>query len=190
MLGAGVSIYEGIIHILNPHPIEDPGLSYVVLGLAALFEGLSWVYTLRKFKDGKSYSELPGVVIRSKYPPTFIVLLEDNAALVGLAIAAIGIYLSSALEEPRLDGVAPIFIGITLALAATLLARQTKGLLIGKAANIKTRDSIMKLVAQAEGVIKANDIFSVHIAPEEIVVALNVEFDDQLRTPQIEAVSV
>lgn len=188
MLGAGVSIYEGITHILNPHPIEDPRLSYIVLGLAAVFEGVSWVYTLHKFKGVKPYTALPKMVIRSKDPPTFIVLLEDSAAMIGLAIAAVGIYLSLALEEPRLDGVASVFIGITLALAATLLARETKGLLIGEAANKQTRDSIMGLVAQTEGVVKANDIISIHIAPEEIVVALNVEFDEHLRTPQIVAV--
>lgn len=186
MVGAGVSIYEGINHIANPHAIEDPRLSYVVLGVAAIFEGSSWIYALRKFKGGKPYREVPQMVIRSKDPPTFIVLLEDSAALIGLAIAAGGVYFSIALNQPWIDGAASILIGIMLGLVAALLARETKGLLIGEAANVTTRDSIMTIVAQTEGVIKAHDIYSVHIAPEEIVVALTVEFDDQLRTPQIE----
>src|SRR5690606_39129098 len=93
MVGAGVSVYEGISHIANPHPIEDPRLSYIVLGAAAIFEGSSWVYALRKFRRGKPYRELPQMIIRSKDPPTFIVLLEDSAALIGVAIAAGGIYL-------------------------------------------------------------------------------------------------
>lgn len=187
MLGAGISAYEGVVHILDPHPIEDPAISYAVLALAALFEGSSWLYTLRRFKGKRPYSELPSMVIQSKDAPTFIILLEDSAAMIGIAIAAAGIYCSLAFEDPRLDGVASVFIGITLALAAALLARETKGLLIGEAANKKTRDSILALTAQTEGVIQANDIFSVHIAPEEIVVALEVRFARDLRTPEIEA---
>lgn len=186
MVGAGVSIYEGISHIANPHPIEDAYLSYIVLGVAAVFEGSSWVYALRKFKGSKPYRDLPQMVIRSKDPPTFIVLLEDSAALIGLTIAAAGIYFSIALNQPWIDGAASILIGIMLGLVATLLAHETKGLLIGEAANVTTRNSIMMLVARTDGVVKAHDIFSVHIAPEEIMVALTVEFDDRLRTPQIE----
>lgn len=139
MIGAGVSIYEGISHIANPHPIKDAYLSYIVLGVAAVFEGSSWVYALRKFKGSKPYRDLPQMVIRSKDPPTFIVLLEDSAALIGLTIAAVGIYFSIALNQPWIDGAASILIGIMLGL----------------------------------------------VAPEEIMVALTVEFDDQLRAPQI-----
>lgn len=189
-LGAGVSIYEGVIHILNPHIIEDANVSYIVLALALLFEGTSWTVTLRKFKGKRKYSDLFKLIIRSKDPPTFIVLLEDSAALIGIAIAFMGIYLSIHLNQPMLDGVASIFIGIVLGLTATVLARETKGLLIGESANEDTRDSILKLATEIEGIANANDVLSVHVAPREILVALSIEFEDRLRTPEIEALVI
>jgi len=189
-LGAGVSTYEGVVHILDPHIIEDANVSYIVLGLALLFEGTSWTVTLRKFKGKRKYSDLFKLVIRSKDPPTFIVLLEDSAALIGIAIAFMGIYLSIHLNQPELDGVASILIGITLGLTAAVLARETKGLLIGEAANEKTRDSILKLATEIEGIANANGVLSVHVAPQEILVALSIEFEDRLRTPEIEALVI
>ena len=189
-LGAGVSTYEGVVHILNPHPIEDPNVSYVVLGLALLFEGASWTLTLRKFKGKRKYTDLFKLIVRSKDPPTFIVLLEDSAALVGIVIAFMGIYLSVSLDSPMLDGLASIFIGLTLGLTATVLARETKGLLIGEAANQKTRDSILRLATEMEGIANANGVLSVHVAPEEILVALSIEFEDRLRAPEIEALVI
>lgn len=189
-LGAGVSTYEGILHILNPHPIEDPNVSYAVLGVALIFEGASWIVTLRRFKGKRRYADLFKLIIRSKDPPTFIVLLEDSAALIGIAIAFIGIYLSVSLDNPILDGLASICIGLVLGLTAAVLGRETKGLLIGEAANQKTRDSILKLATEIDGIANANGILSVHVAPEEILVALSIEFEDQLRVPQIEALVI
>jgi len=186
-VGAGVSLHEGITRVLNPQPIQNEAANYVVLALSALIDGSSWWITLRAFKAEKRYSEIFGAVRRSKDPPSFIVLFEDSAALIGLGIAFVGIYLSKSLNLPVLDGVASIFIGLILAITATLLARETKSLLIGERADQSIVDSILQLAGTMGGVTHANGVLTVHLGPKQIVVALSLEFADQLRTSEIEA---
>jgi cation diffusion facilitator family transporter len=186
-LGALVSVYEGITHILDPGPIQNAAANYVVLALSALIDGSSWWITLRAFKGKKRYSEIFSAIRHSKDPPSFIVLFEDTAALIGLGIAFVGISLSIGLDRPVLDGVASILIGVVLAATAALLARETKSLLIGERANHFIVDSILKIAGTMEGVAHANGVLTVHLAPKQIVVALSLEFADELRTPQIEA---
>ncbi len=134
-LGAGVSLYEGITHILNPEPIQNAAVNYVVLGLSVLFDGTTWWIALRNFKGQKNYSDLFSAIRNSKDPPSFMVLFEDSGSLIGLSLAFAGTYLSVRLDLPILDGVASILIGLVLAATAALLARETKGLLIGEAAD-------------------------------------------------------
>jgi cation diffusion facilitator family transporter len=186
-LGAVVSLHEGITHVLQPKPIKNAMANYVVLATSALIDGSSWWITMRAFKAEKRYSEIFGAVRRSKDPPSFIVLFEDSAALIGLGIAFVGIYLSITLNRPVLDGVASILIGTVLAITATLLARETKSLLIGERADQAIVDSILGLAGTTQGVTHANGVLTVHLGPSQIVVALSLEFADQLRTSEIEA---
>jgi cation diffusion facilitator family transporter len=185
-LGAGVSLYEGITHILNPEPIQNVAVNYAVLGLSVLFDGTTWWIALRNFKGQKSYGELFSAIRNSKDPPSFMVLFEDSASLIGLTIAFAGTFFSVQLDLPILDGVASILIGVVLAATAGLLARETKGLLIGEAADPSIVDSIIHIAEEMEGVAHANGIITVHLGPEQIVVALSLEFADELRTPEIE----
>lgn len=185
--GAGVSIYEGITHVLHPQAIEDAHVNYAVLALSALFEGSSWWFTLRKFKQGRPGIDLVRAVRRSKDPPSFIVLLEDSAALIGLLIAFAGVYCSVALQLPVLDGVASILIGLVLAATALILARETKGLLIGESAHQGTLDSILRIAGDIDGVVHAHHLVTVHLAPQQILAALSLEFTDEFRSPDIEA---
>lgn len=185
-LGAGVSLYEGVIHMSRPEPIQNAAVNYAVLGLSALFDGTTWWIALRTFKGRMRYSALFKAIKESKDPPNFMVLFEDSAALIGLIIAFAGTYLSVRLDLPILDGVASILIGFVLAATAALLARETKGLLIGEAADKLIVDSIMRIANDMEGVAHANGIITVHFAPQQIVVALSLEFADELRTPDIE----
>ena len=185
-LGAGVSLHEGITQVLNPEPIQNAAANYVVLALSALIGGSSWWITLRTFKGEKRYSEIFGAIRRSKDPPSVIVLFEDSAALIGLGIAFVGIYLSASLNSPVLDGVASILIGLVLAVTAALLARETKSLLIGERADQIITDSILRIAGEMEGVAHANGVLTVHLAPSQILVALSLEFADELRTSEIE----
>lgn len=189
-LGAGLSIYEGIHHIMDPEPVENVLASYLVLLAAAIFEGCSWLLTLHKFKGPKRIADLPEEVRHSKDPPTFIVLLEDTAAMLGIAAAFAGIWLSQHFNEPAWDGVASIVIGVILAATAVVLGQETKGLLIGERARQEVLDSILAEATSLDGVVGANGVLTVHLAPHQILAALSVEFEDDLNTPQIEALVI
>jgi cation diffusion facilitator family transporter len=185
-LGAGISLYEGIAHVLNPEPMHHPAVNYAVLGFSAIFDGATWWIALSTFKGRMRYRDLFRAIRKSKDPPSFMVLFEDSAALIGLIIAFAGTYFSVRLELPVLDGVASILIGLLLAATAALLALETKGLLIGESADQPIVDSIMRIATKMDGVDHANGIITVHLAPRQIVVALSLEFADELKTPDIE----
>ena len=185
-LGAGVSIYEGILHILFPKPINDPLVNYAVLGLAFLFEGASWLVALRQFRTLKGPLGYYEAFRKSKDPISFMVLFEDSAALIGILIAALGTFAATNLDAPVFDGVASILIGLVLAGTASLLARESKSLLLGERADIKLSESILRIAEGGSLASRANGVLTVHLAPDQILVALSLEFADDLRTPQIE----
>lgn len=186
-LGACVSAWEGVERLIAPSPIERADLVYVVLGLSALFEGTSWWVSLRAFRRAKGGIGWWDAIRRSKDPPAFLVLFEDSAALIGIAIAAAGTFASDRWGWTRADGVASILIGVVLASTATILARETMDLLIGERADPAIARSIVALAAAEPGVVAADGVLTVQLAPDEIVVALGIEFDDALRAPEIEA---
>lgn len=186
-LGAGVSIYEGIGHIRRPEPISDPVVNYVVLGLAFLFEGASWLVSLRQFRAAKGELGYYQAFRRSKDPPAFMVLFEDSAALLGILIAAFGTFAASSLGQPVLDGVASILIGLVLGTVAVLLARESKSLLIGERADSRLGDAILRIAAEERGIESANGVLTVQLAPDQIVAALSVDFADNLRAHEVEA---
>ncbi len=186
-VGAGVSIYEGIIHIWNPHPIEDPRLSYIVLGLAFLLEGASWTIAVREFRGSVGDKGWWQAIHRSKDPPGFIVLFEDSAALAGLVIAAVGVWASVYFQDPRIDGAASIVIGLVLAAVAVLLAREAKGLIIGEAAD---PNLIAQLRAVLEGhpqIEAVNHVRTVHTGPESVFVAVSADFVDTIPMGEAES---
>ena len=189
-LGAGVSIIQGVAHIRAPEAIKDPLVNYVVLGLAFLFEGGSWWVSLRQFRTAKGSSGFVEGFRRSKDPPSFMVLFEDTAALIGILLAAAGTFASASLHAPVFDGVASIAIGVVLAATAALLARESKSLLIGEQADAKLNDSLLRLAASQAGVVNANGVMTVQLAPDQVVVNLSLEFADELRAPDIERVVV
>ncbi|MBB3934604.1 cation diffusion facilitator family transporter [Aureimonas phyllosphaerae] len=185
-LGAGVSIYQGIHHIMEPEPIDNVGWNYGVLAASFLFEGFSWVVALREFREQKGSAGYVEAITRSKDPTTFTVLLEDSAALIGLAIAFVGIFLAQALGRPELDGVASVGIGIVLAGVAIFLARESKGLLIGEPALPAVQAAILKTAEADPAIQKANGVITTQLGPRQIVVALSVEFEDHMTAPEIE----
>ncbi len=185
-LGAGISIYEGILHIRAPQPIERPIVNYIVLGFAAVFEGVSWAFALREFNHKRGGKPIWQAVRDDKDPTTFIVLFEDSAAMIGIAVAAASIFASVALDLPVLDGVGSVLIGLVLAGTAVLLARETKGLLIGERADDMIIADVHRLALEQPGVIAVNGILSTQLGPNQIVVTLSLEFEDALLTPAIE----
>lgn len=186
-VGAGVSLFEGVMHLRSPTPIADPWISYVVLGIAVVFEGGSWRMALREFRVRKGRLGYFEAFRQSKDPSTFTVLLEDSAALIGLLIAFAGILGAQVFDAPWLDGTASIGIAVILAISAMLLARESKGLLIGEPAHPKVRESILAIAQGDAGVRKANDVLTMQMGPNQVVAALSAEFEDALTIPEVEA---
>lgn len=185
-VGAGVTFIEGVSHILSPSEIVDAKVNYIVLGVSAVFEGTTWYYAWRAFQRVKGTRGYFEAMIQSKDPPEYMVLFEDTAAMIGLAFAFLGTLLSELLGMPMLDGVASIGISVLLAAVAFVLARESKGLLLGEPASRRIRDSILRIVRDMAGIERAQLIFTVHLSPDQVVAALNLEFADRLRTPAIE----
>ena len=176
-LGGGISAYEGVLHMLHPEPLRDATWNYIVLGAAALFEGGSFAVALRQFLGTKRDISLWRALETSKDPTTFTVLAEDAAALAGLAIAAIGVYLSHRLDLPVIDGAASVVIGVLLAGVAVLLIRESRGLLIGEGVAPETAAAIRDLALRNPRVRDAARPLSMYLGPDEILLTLDVDFE-------------
>ena len=179
-IGAGVSIFEGWRHIREPEPLTSPTVAYVVLAISFALEGSSWTIAMREFAKAKGDLGWWDAIHRSKDPAGFIVLFEDSAALAGLVIAGIGIWASHAFNQPWIDGAASIAIGVILAMVAVLLARESKGLLIGERADPAVIATIRTIVAAHPAIVSVNHVRTIHTAPESIFAAISADFDDTL----------
>jgi cation diffusion facilitator family transporter len=186
-VGAGVSFYEGLIHIMKPEAVANPLVNYVVLAFAMLFEGASWTVALKEFRAVKGKLGYVRAVRQSKDPSVFTVLFEDTAALLGLVIAFIGISAAQIFDMPQLDGVASIGISLVLAATAIFLARETKGLLIGESALPEMEQQILDIANSDPDVQRANGVLTMHMGPKQIFAGLSVEFEDRVQANEIEA---
>lgn len=184
--GAIVSAYQGVQHILHPEPATNHLISYIVLGVSIIFEGTSWWIALREFRATKGRQGYFEAFRRSKDPTTFTVLLEDSAALLGLGFAMVGLLAAQLLEMPILDGVASLCIAAVLAATAFLLARETKGLLVGEPAHAHVADHILAVANADPDVRRANGLSTMQMGPNQVVAMLSAEFEDDRTTPQIE----
>jgi cation diffusion facilitator family transporter len=185
-LGAGFSILEGVRRMIDPADIRSPIVIYIVLAAEALFDGVSWVVALKAFRAAKGDLSYWQAVKSSKDPPSFIVLAEDTAWLAGIAVAIAGTYMATSFNFPMADGIASALVGLVLATVGWVLVRESKGLLIGEQAESELSQSILALSENQDGVEGANGVITTHLAPDQIVVALSLEFSDELRTPEIE----
>jgi cation diffusion facilitator family transporter len=187
-LGAGVSVYEGIIHIAHPEPAVSPVIAYAVLLIAFVLEGWSTLEAYRDFKEAKGELGWFRAIRRSKDPPAFIVLLENGAAIAGIVAAAAGLLLAQLTGNPLFDGAASVVIGIILGITAALLAYESKGLLIGEAANPDLVRSLRDLASSMPGVVGVGHVLTVHSAPDQITAMMNVDFDDEILARDVENV--
>lgn len=179
-VGAGVSIYEGWVHIKAPEPLRDPAVNYGVLAVAFLLEGASWTIAVHEFGGKKGASGWWQAIRRSKDPAGFTVLFEDSAALVGLLFAAAGVWASHHYGDPRLDGFASIAIGMILGSVAILLAREAKGLLIGESADAAIIATVWRLLDRRPEITAVNHVRTIHTAPDAVFVAISADFVDAL----------
>ena len=185
-LGGGISIYEGLKHLQHPEPISNPLINYIVLGLAMLFEGAAWFFAFREFNRVKGKWGYIEAIQRAKDPSIFVVLFEDSAAMLGLAVAFVGIALSQYTGILIFDGLASIIIGLILVGTAIWLAYETKGLLIGESANQYIIKGIREILQVSMNIDHVNEILTMHMGPDYILTNISVDFDDTISADEIE----
>jgi cation diffusion facilitator family transporter len=187
-VGAGISIVEGVRHILHPKEMGNPNLNYIVLGLAMLFEGGAWFFAWREFSKHKGSKPTLQAVHEGKDPSMFVVLFEDSAAMLGLVVAFVGVFLADRTGIGTFDGVASIVIGLILGATAMWLAYETKGLLIGESADPEAVACIRDLAAEHPEVEHINEVLTMHMGPEDILVNISVDFVDTSAAADVERV--
>lgn len=185
-IGGGMSFYEGIKHIQHPEPIEDAGWNYVVLGLSFLFEGIAFYLSVKALlaqADGNT--GFVKMLKTSRDPAVFASVMENLAALVGLAVAGLGVFLGHLLNNPYFDGGASIAIGLLLMLVAIFLVGRTKGLLVGTGVDAETLANLERIARAAPQVRDIRSPLTMYLGPNDVIMALDVDFADDLTSTQV-----
>jgi cation diffusion facilitator family transporter len=176
-LGGGMSLFEGVQHLRRPPPMDSPRWNYIVLGASALFEGTSFVVAVRQFVGELQGRPFWQALHASKDPTTYTVMAEDAAALLGLAIAALGIWGSRHFGLPRIEAVASIGIGLLLCAVATVLVMESRGLLVGEGIRRQTAVAIRRIAREAPRVAAVGDLRSMYVGRDSVLLAMDVQFD-------------
>jgi cation diffusion facilitator family transporter len=181
-LGGGMSVYEGVVHLLHAQPGARGGgpWGYVVLGIAFVAEGISFAIALRKLRAQRRGRTAWRTLVDGADPRLFVPLAEDSVALAGVVVAFVGLLLSDVTGSPAWDGVASVVIGVLLGVMALLLAQASREFLIGQAVPRELRDAIRRVVSEDDEVESLGEVTAIRLAPEEVLLALAVSFRDQL----------
>jgi len=192
VLGGVLSIYEGVRHILRPSPLVSPWISLGVLAVSTVFEGMSFRAGWREYKR-----VVRGAPIRlwsfirgSKDPGLVSVLLEDSAALIGIALAAIGVIAASFFHLAWADGAASVAIGALLAGIAFVLANETRSLIAGESVAPIVMERLKETLDRINCITRLEEIATLHLGPGAILVALTLAFRPKATTSAIEAAIV
>jgi cation diffusion facilitator family transporter len=184
-IGGGMSIYEGITHIQHPVELQDPTINYIVLALAMVFEGYSFSVAWRVFRKTRGTRRTFAAIHHGKDPSLFTVLFEDTAALLGLVVAFVGVFLSHRLNAPVLDGTASIVIGGILVVAALWLAYESRSLLVGEAADPQMVAEIRRIVLEDPEVAGLGAVLTMHLGPEDVLLNVEVTFTPGLPAEEV-----
>lgn len=177
-LGGFYSFYHGIQNLLHPQPIKNPGVNYVVLGVAFVLEAMAWRVGVIEFQHTKGDRGYIDAVRNAKDPSIAILIFENSADMIGILVAFFGILLSQLTGILIFDGIASIIIGMILITAALWLAHETKSLLIGEGADGQMVQDIRSLVGAQAGVNDIEEISTLHMGPEVVLVNMRVRFED------------
>ncbi|HEV7472574.1 MAG TPA: cation diffusion facilitator family transporter [Pyrinomonadaceae bacterium] len=190
-VGATYAIYEGIIKLTHPHPPEHLAWAYWVLGISFVLEAGSIALAIyQEVKEAHHEGLTFFAYLRESNDPTAkTVIFEDSAALLGIVIAGAGIYLTDHHSGPGdgayWDGVASILIGLVLSVVAFVLARTTRGLLLGQAARPKSVQAMAAAIESHPNVVKIIELLTMHLAPKQILLNAHIKFRDDLVTGDI-----
>ena len=187
-IGGGMSFYEGIKHIQHPEPLEDAGWNYVVLGISFLFESIAFYLSIKTLlAQADANVGFVKMLRTSKDPAVFASVMENLAALVGLAIAGLGVFLGHLLNNPSLDGGASIAIGLLLMLVAVFLVGRTKGLLVGTGVDAATLANLERIARDQPQVRDIRSPLSMYLGPNDVMLALDVDLADNLTSSEVAA---
>ncbi|MEP6859655.1 MAG: cation diffusion facilitator family transporter [Deltaproteobacteria bacterium] len=173
-MGGVVSIYEGVDRLRHPAHLGSATWAFVVLGCAFVFEGISWLISMKSFGRVRGRKSLWVAIEQSKDPTTFVVVLEDSAALIGILIAAAGLALAKLTHEPRYDAVGSILIGLLLVTSGIVLGRETWSLMIGESASSALVDDIQRIASQRQELADVRKPRTLHLGPDQIHVDLDI----------------
>jgi len=184
--GGAAAIFEGIDHLLHPEPLEDPFWAYVVLAVAAVLEAVSWSIALRELLAHRK----PGMsswhaLRRSHDPSVYTTIFEDTAALLGLAVAFLGVFFSHVFGNAHIDGAASVVIGVILCIMALLLTRESKALLIGEAAYPEMVSDITAMALHEPGIVAVHRVLTMVMGPGEMLLNLDVQFRQSLSAAEV-----
>jgi cation diffusion facilitator family transporter len=183
--GGGISIYEGIQHIVHPQKMEDPGMNYVVLIIAFCFDGISLWTAFKQFNKSRGNVPFWDAIIQSKDPSNFVVLFEDFSDVVGLLVALGGVFLSQFYNDPFFDGVASVIIGLLLSAVSVILIRECRSLLMGEAVSEPVLLDILKIIETDPMVSKSSWPKSMYLSPEEVIMVIQIKFIDQITISEV-----
>jgi cation diffusion facilitator family transporter len=184
-IGGGMAIIEGVLHVIHPEESGSAIWNYTVLAIAFIFDGISWTIALREFRVEKGSRGFWNAYRSSKDPAIFTVLAEDTADLLGLVIAALGVFLSHAFHKPQIDGIASILIGLLLAGVGLLLVFESRGLLIGESTQPDVLEEINRIVTSDSCVQKILDPLTMHFGPDEVLLNMEIEFSEGIVTSSL-----
>jgi cation diffusion facilitator family transporter len=186
-IGGGMSMYEGILHIIHPSEMGTVYINYIVLGLSMVFEGLSFSVAWRAFRTNKGSLSVVAAIHRGKDPSLFTVVFEDSAALAGLVVAFVGVLLSDLLELPVLDGVASAVIGLILVSAAVWLAAESRSLLVGEVADPEIVAALRECALTDPAVVDLGDVLTMHLGPDQVLLNIEVQFKPGIPVEEVDA---
>jgi len=184
-MGAVFSIYEGIHKLKNPEAILNINYAFLVLFLSLIAESFAFQKAFRKVKREKGEMKVLEYLRKTKKSELIVVFLEDLAAISGLISALILIFAQHMTGINIFDGIASIVIGVILAVVALFLGVETRSLLLGESASPITIKHIENIFNNEESVNKLIFLKSLQLGPEDILLAVKVEFNHRLTTVEI-----
>ena len=187
-VGGLFAIYEGYEKIRHPHELESAIIAIGVLLVAIVLESFSLRTAVKETAHIKGDQSYWSFIKTSRIPELPVVLLEDVAALTGLVFALAGVGLALGLDEPRFDGVGTLAIGVLLVVVAVILGVQMKGMLVGESASPHEVESIRTALAGSAGVNRIIHLRTLHLGPEELLVAAKIETERAAELPRVAAI--
>ncbi|WP_116450740.1 cation diffusion facilitator family transporter [Blastococcus litoris] len=190
-LGAGFSFWQGVTTILEGEEQGDPLIAYVVLAISFVLEGTSLVKAVRQVRSSaRRWGTTPRRYLRETSDTTVkAVTFEDSAALVGLVLAALGLFLEQVTGDPLWDGVAAIAIGVLLLLVAGSLAKANVSLLIGQSIAPGLQEELRQEILALPQVSDVPFLLTTVIGPGQLIVSAKVDFDDASTVADVERAS-